>query len=500
MKFKTKTKAKSSHPETAEEWLEDGIAAEESGDRWTSVPDKAHRFYLHAVSSYQRAIELVGGTGGSRPIPESLDASTTATVHFDAVYNLARLYLQMGLVCALLPAAKVAVLRMGRRVHMELVDGWPASVDVKYNLACLLMAIVDIVREHVYDDDDDKDRVGNGGGKGQGQGQSGASGEMVKEAMELLEGCRGAQTLELQRLSLDEAVDGTSPDSATKGEEEGEANAMERDAMDTSAEVEVDVTTAVTNDILLDTLITMVECYTQFLDLEDTRDVQAGHAMKGLMESVVVPQMQAILPKCQTDDAGARSTAALHAMQLADIDHSFRIGVVSLDAWSDHLRQAMEVAGSVATYCANVDACISLADAMSRTTGMDQAHTWKVLSSGAATQIAKAIESSTSKAPQLWITRGDVELLRSNVMCEAAKRNRMTLLQNAAIYYKRAVSDSLPKDIREKNEAAMKLAIVQAETKPDVPVVPEMTREEATQIVRVARVDGLFQGSWRLLS
>ena len=401
------SKRKGKKLESADDWLNEGISLEESGDRWLQAPEKAHRFYKQAITAYESALRLQ---------PDLKDAE----------FNRARLFLQIAQNCALLFNEKLEVLEQARTAHERI-----SSVDAQYNLACVLLLIVETLTEHEHDLDV-------------------ALEPLVKRSLELLEQCRVHQVQELAKLNSEESDDGIA--------EEGD--------------VEV---TYISKDILLDTIITMLEAYAQLLSLET--DVQSREVAHQLIQSALPSE----------DPHIDRFDAAMYAVTLNELEYAYKVGSISLDQWRAGLQTSSE---SVAIMCLNTDACIALA-------AVDSASAWATLNV-ASTQIAKAIQLS-QKAPQLWITRGDVEMLRSNVDHDSARKNKVTLMNNAGIYYKRAVAESLPKDIRLRNEAALKHAVIEAEIK-TTPQVPEMTATEAKQIIRDARSDGVFIGNFKLLS
>lgn len=462
-------KKKSRAPETAQEWLEEAISLEDSGDRWVQDPAKAHRFYLQALESYDRA--MAGGEGAS----------------FDAEYNRARLFLQIGTSCALLATAQLQVVESAIVAHRAVVAKYPETSDVKYNLAMVLLFYVEVVTQH--------DNLASKQAEGTVE-------SALKEALELLEQCRVSQTTELTR--LDSEQDTTQQENVFSGGGGGgmEKNGSDMEAQEDTVDVEVSY---ISYDILFDTLSSMMQCYARLLESATPTEAPAVETTKALIASTVLPQLATVLPRCQGDDVSDRFEEAKAAIQLAELEFAYRLQHITLLEWQTGLEKLLGSREETFTpvLCANADACIALAAAMSSTDLPDAGTIWSVLTTGALPQITAAIsqmQTLKKKCPSLFVTKGDIEVLRTTVQNDVARRNRPTLLKNATVYYKRAVADCLPKDIRIKNEALLKLAIVEAELAPEInQPVPEMTKEEASQIVSDARGDGLFAGSWRLL-
>lgn len=443
--------------ETAEDWLGEGITLEDSGDRWVQDPPKAERFYNQALEAYERALNL--------------DKNL-----FDAAYNRSRLYLQVSQSCALLAIPRLEIVKSAIMTHRELMSQNPENIDVKYNLAIIFMYYVELVCEHKLLE----------------SGQTDGSAESaLKEAFELLEQCRIAQSTELEQLATDLV-----PDEDITTEDTPE---MSSTPVDDGEEMTSDVT-YISYDILFDTLLSILECYVQVLEFDSLKDISAVEKIKGRIQTAVLAQIESILPKCQSEDTQTRYMDITHSIRLAELEFSYRQKLITVDEWKTGLEQIIgsNTSPSVAALCSNTDACIALASSL---TSMET-EMWKILSTGASSQITSAIslmQQKTQKCPNLFVTKGDIELLRASIDCEAALRNRGTLLKNAAVYYKRALSDCLPKDVRLKNEAALKLTIVEGEIGTERPQMPTMTKDEANQIISDARADGLFKGSWKLL-
>ncbi|CCG81835.1 Putative uncharacterized protein [Taphrina deformans PYCC 5710] len=447
-------------PETSQEWLEEGISLEDSGDRWVQDPPKAHRFYLQSLEAYERAI--------------GLDQN-----NFDALYNRARLYLQISQACALLAVPRLEVVNQALLAHKQLVDAYPSNSDVKYNLAVVLIYFVELVQGHEVLS------------AHQNQLES-----AVTEALGAIRDCVAQQSEELSRMM--DTQDGPDDDETVNmsGEKiDGAASSNETEEMD------VDVT-YISHDILLDSLLTAVEAYCQLLQIESISDATILDQAGSYIKQEILPTILNILPNCQVDDAASRHAEAMHALDVANMECAYRQGQLTIEAYRTALEELiLKHDSSIAISCANADACIALAGAY-QSTESDQAVTWKILTSGASVQVTAAIEAMSKaarKAPSMYITKADIELLRVAVKTDVAVRNRATLLKNAKVYYKRAMAECLPKDAHLLNEATLKLAIVEGELSTATPALPSISKDEAGQIISDARADGLFNGPWRLL-
>lgn len=453
-------KPKKKISETAEDWLEEAITLEDSGDRWVQDPPKAERFYAQALEAYERAL--------------SLDKTL-----FDAAYNRSRLYLQISQSCALLAIPRLDTVKSAIKTHRELISQYPENSDIKYNLAIVFMYYVELVSEHKLLE------------AGQTDGTAEAA---LKEAFELLEQCRIAQSAELAQLTSDIASDeDATADAGIKAAENPMQN-VEEVAMDVSY---------ISSDILYDTLISFLECYVQLLEFDSLTDIDSVTKIRDLIDSVIHAQIKVTLPQCQSNDVQTRFADVLHSISLAELEFSYRQKTITIEEWKERLEQIIggNSAPSVSVLCSNTDACIALASSQSLL-NVNPSEIWKILSIGASSQISSAIQimqQTNQKCPSFFVTKADIELLRASIDCESAVRNRITLLKNATVYYKSAISACLPKDIRIKNEAALKLAIVEGEIGSSVPQVPTMTKDEANQIISDARADGLFVGQWKLL-
>lgn len=492
---KRKNRHKNDGPETAEEWLGEAVSREESGDRWVRQdPVKAGRFYAGAGEAYARCL--------------ALDPTL-----FDAAFNRARLLLHLSESCALLEGPRLEAVTASVVAHRELLSRWPASADGRYNTAMALMSFAELVQE---------------------EREAAAA---LGEALDLLRQCRLQQTAELDKMradgeegesseiGVDESAGGTASDPVATvngiGEVDGNMDKHDQggEEEEDGQQMDVDVN-YISADILFDTLIAVLEVFTQLLELDPMPEETLLREAERFVQQEVVPQMDAVGPSCLAADVRSRRVEALHAVRLATMECAHRRGTLTLADYraqvgayiNDTASPATE--GSVAMLCANVDAYISLSGAL-RSDPSSVQDAWTVLTAGAGTQIAKAIAASTASAvedkrrlPALYVTRADIELLRASLPLDVAARNRATLWRNAVVYYARAVRESvLPRDTRTANEAALKGAIVSAEmTDPSssssspLPAVPQMTKEEAQEIVSHARSDGIFLGPWRLLS
>lgn len=448
--------------ETADDWLEEALSLEDSGDRWVQDPPKAHRFYIQALAGYERAL--------------SPDASL-----FDAAYNRARLFLQISQVCALLARPRLKTIKQAITAHQDLSSRYPTNSDVRYNLALVLMSYAEVAMEHKVLEAVQED---------------GSVPAALVEALEHLRWCREKQTSELSELAGENntAESGIVDDDQHRDQVADTIEEEDDDSMAVSV-------TYISNDIILDTLISTLECYAILLGLDNLRDISVVENAKDYIFSVVLPQINAVLPLCHAEEAVNRLAATTHSVKLAELEFSYHQNLIDISTWKSQLEQALSDTTSIPILCDNADACKSLASSMA-SSDIDQSESWKVLSTGASSQITKAIEQMTQsgrKAPNLYLTKADIEMLRANVKCPIASRNRGTLLKNATVYYKHAVADCLPKDLLLKNEAALKLAIVEGQISDTTPSFPEMSRDEAEQIIANAREDGLFEGSWKLL-
>lgn len=446
-------------PETADDWVRQAVDLEDSGDRWIQDPTKAHRFYIQSIAAYDQAL--------------ALDQTS-----FDAAYNRARVLLQISQVCALLAVPRLETIRQAVMAHRNLLLQCPSNCDVQYNFSIALMLYAEIVSNHKVLTAHQAD---------------GSVSKVLSEAFENLSQCLVKQNDQLAEIQSSASkqksftIDNQPNDSDTiSGEEQME-------------EMEV---TYISNDSIFDTLISILECYNQFLELEDTPTaITVVEAAKTYIMSSVLPQVQQIMPLCMEQDAQQRLAEVQYAIELSQLEFDNRLKRTFLQEWSMHLGKLAANATSVPMLCASADAYKDLASTMA-SVETNPAEIWIILTSGAYSQITKAIEimqSEKRKAPSLFIAKADIELLRANLKCASATRNYSTLLQNASVYYNRAVADCLPKDIRLKNEAALKLAIVHGQLNNALPAVPEMTKEEASQIIADVRDDGLFEGTWEVL-
>ncbi|ORY79390.1 hypothetical protein BCR37DRAFT_394127 [Protomyces lactucae-debilis] len=413
----TSSKNKKARPETCEDFIDLASDLEESGDRWVQQPDKSHRFYLQAAEAYDTAVNL-----------DSANA--------DAAYNAARLPLVMAQNCALLATQQIELLERAADAHRSFLSRWTNHVDAKFNLATVLLLSIELVTTHEVlvamrnDDVIEKNLL---------------------QAMELLESCREVQTAELAKMAED---DETAP-----------ANAPDA-AMDETEEAQ-DVN-YITPDILLDTLIAMADAYSNMLDASIA--VQHLETTRQYILTQVGPQAEAILPRCaDPNEAASRWQDVQRSVQLSELSCAHEHGSLSLMDWKSSLEEI--IANGPATLeaaCSYSDACIDLAKAMQAEV-TDEAtlqEVWKVYTAGAAAQLSAAVQLATaaqSRRPDVWVSRADIELLRSNIGSKTSLKNQQVLRTNAKVYYKRAVAECLPKHIRTQREAALKLAVVSAE-------------------------------------
>jgi hypothetical protein len=286
-------------------------------------------------------------------------------------------------------------------------------------------------------------------------------------------------------------------DSVDAGKEEITANETQQ-AIDVSY---------ITHDILLDTLIALLDGYGNML----SANIASEHLRntRSHILSVVVPQIEGLLPQCASgQNAVERYAEIQRSIQLAELAHANEQGLLPLSDWKQALEQLIASRPTtLEAACSFSDACIELAKAM-HAQATDEAalqEVWKVYTAGAAAQLSAAVQHATNlqvRRPDIWVARADVELLRSNLGSKTSIKNLQVLRTNAKIYYKRAIAECLPKHIRINHEAALKLAVVTAELEEGSgPAMPEnLTKDEAKQIISDARADGLFPGSWKMLS
>ncbi|BFZ56836.1 hypothetical protein PYCC9005_003884 [Savitreella phatthalungensis] len=406
--------------------LASALADEDSGDRWVSAdPAKAVRFYEKAMAGYSDALHA-GGT----------DDDT-----MDALFNRARLSLVVGTLPSafLYDALHALATALTHHTHLLTLHNQSNTLDLadlRFNRAAAAAALLELSQHHHID--------------------FSITTDTVREAL----GDAGWRMGEMGWGDLAEVVGIQESDLARGDSGEGE-ELVGGDGV-------VAVVRA-TESQLLDTLTAQVELAAQLLLLDNTaaahdtlaqidQVVQAAQPRAALAIERITDDMHSAGVQDDGDTAAADEFQdAVDAYELAKLERLATLPtptLPSLKTWYDSLvgssrqLQAQSPRASTTRLAALADAFISLArTALDLAAGepelADAASVlaWEGLSQHAAKLLASASEGDPSSAG-VWLSRGDLDLLRATVPRDVAQNARRTLLANAQKFYTRAAAEA----------------------------------------------------------
>ncbi|KAK0269867.1 hypothetical protein LTR35_014543 [Friedmanniomyces endolithicus] len=424
-----KTKAKSSGPRTADDYQEAADHEEETGGKWRAGdPAKSGRAFVRALEIYNQ---------GLQKHPTS----------FDLAYNKARLELEITQRPALVSHIGLPLVDLLRqtleshRYALRLNEGNP---DALFNTSQVLTSLAEQLSE---------------------AGETGTAIPLLQEALELLSACcsRQEMLLEQQQADFAEVEEGGV---ALEQMDELPASTPGSEDSGQMATIENPVTAA----DLLDTVHASLSALTTLVALVEHRALDSLGDMAHSLTETKAPMYIKILSEDARESASftvaidranfvaAFADAQFTAYLIESADYQTRLegvfGIPNKDQYVTALTSEAEARTeftlSVLTRCIGspefpVETC------------------WKQLKL-AQDLYTKALKLESS--PQIYLSRGDVEMLRhriavmSNVKTsDSIRRSAPTLVQNAQTYYKGAVRLVTDEDGELREKAGRRLAV-----------------------------------------
>ncbi|EPS43902.1 hypothetical protein H072_2076 [Dactylellina haptotyla CBS 200.50] len=537
----TRRKKTPKTPETADEYLAAAVDLEESGERWRSGDvAKSGRFFLQAISAYEATLARY---------PDN----------FDARYNRARLLYtltQLPLPPTFFPAQSTAESRLFAAVeaHKECNDLEKDSSDVLFNYGQILSSLGEFYSNKSYDTDEAETPAQEISRLSQAKEAFetawGALSQCLtvqeaeyKSTQEQSQSFNGAPTSPLEDYDPADPKDGSVK--LPRADSSGSFNSR-RDSTTSSHSSSsgnnvqwAAIVEPTTKSTLLDTALAMLEVQTNILNLAtpatsatlfsaEYADQLTSHA-RITVENYIIPIAGSLHQdsSVEPDEIAEREPEAILARAnfltaLAEVQ--FYLGTITIDTWEAEVKTAFEEftlykddsTGTVRSIDLTRQSWMALCDrstaytTLATTIGVvDPAKAWK-LASLASQDLAAATKIVPDKGrAEVYLARGNLELLRSRVPVEAAEKAKGLLRKNAGVYYRGvaaaasgragfigAAEGGKVKEVVE--EAKVKEMLVRFEDG-DAEGMKELVRggiEMATvwRVVRAAAEDGVFGG------
>ncbi|WEW58815.1 hypothetical protein PRK78_004283 [Emydomyces testavorans] len=503
---KSKKKAKQSGnrgPETADEYLAEGVEFEEAGEKWRGGDAvKSMRFFMRAIDAYDT---------GLRQFPNSFDLAYNKYVGSNSEREIARLenqclpvltvtirarvqyeITQHPKLASQLPAPMFEILQIALKSHREALNKDQDNADILFNTAQVLTSLAEAIGE----------------GKRPSRHRIQEAIKYLQEALELFQRCLALQ--ELRFTEYQEQVNATESGVSDQPAKNDQLLPPEAELpTSTPAEQWAIVVEPVTKNTLVDTAIAQLETLATLCGLL-TYDPDHSFAWIEEYSSDLLREKLNVYAEGTDRKYDVALARAKFISTFTEV--VYRNGQVDLETYKNELNNAfndgLDVSNDAAGLCGQAEALVSFNSAVADTFNPKSPEELKTLLDLRWKSLSTALDSLTSASklpsagenlPKIHIARGDVEMYRWRLGNDPwnygpANDNAALLLKNAETYYRGGAAiakrDGWP---REEREGTFKEALVktlagdpsQMETLVDA-------KEELTQVAEDMVEDGLI--------
>ncbi|KAM5479756.1 hypothetical protein McanCB56680_005451 [Microsporum canis] len=405
---KTKKKRKQVAPESADEFLAEGVDLEEAGEKWRAGDSvKSMRFFMRAIETYDTGLQRY---------PAS----------FDLAYNKARVQYEITQhpkLVTQLPGPILDILRIALASHREALKKDQDNADILFNTAQVLTSVAEAITE----------------GRRASEAQTEEALRNLTEALELFQRCLVLQELKFTEYEeqLRMMRDGGPERQLQQEQEQQESGYDPRTASgsgsgSTEAEEWAAVIEPVTKNSLIDTAIAQLEALATLCGLltSDPGSSLAWEKNRANEVAIVRAKFLSIL-----------------------LEVTYRSCRIDLDTYKNELDSAfsngVDVSQDPAGLSNQAEALMGFNSAIADShpapgvDGFDRSLDlrWQALGVALSRLTAASKLAGTENLAKIHIARGDVEMYRWRLgrppfLFTAAKDNSGTLLKNAETYYR----------------------------------------------------------------
>ncbi|TKA69571.1 hypothetical protein B0A55_08011 [Friedmanniomyces simplex] len=425
-----KQKAKSSEPQTADEFQEAADFEEETGGKWRAGdPAKSGRAFVRALEIYDK---------GLQKYPTS----------FDLAYNKARLELEVTQRPALVShigLPLVDLLKQTLESHRYALRLNEQNPDALFNTSQVLTSLAEQLSE---------------------AGDTATAIPLLQEALELLSACcsRQEMLLEQQQADFADAEDGGV---ALESMEDVPASTPGSEDSGQMATIE----SPVTAHDLLDTVHASLAALTTLVALVEHHALDSlGDMAQSLTESKA-PLYVGMLPEDAREQASFTVALDRANFVAAFADAQFTAYLIESETYLTRIEDIFSIPNKdqdiTALTCEAEARTEYTFSVLTRFTGSPEFPTdicWKQV------KLAQDLYTKASKlesSARISLSRGDVEMLRHRIatlpnvkLADSVRRSAPTLAQNAQTYYKGAVRLATDEDGELRGKAGRRLAVI----------------------------------------
>ncbi|KAK2738496.1 hypothetical protein FQN57_007011 [Myotisia sp. PD_48] len=426
---KSKKKKKAAAPETADEYLAEGVDLEEAGEKWRAGDAaKSMRFFMRAIEMYD---------AGLTRFPNS----------FDLAYNKARIQYEITQhpkLLSQLPAPPIEILRIALDSHREALNKDQDNADILFNTAQVLTSLSEALTE----------------GKRSAELRAEEALKYLQEALELFQRC-----LVLQELRFTEYQEEMQVMQQQVGniEQQQGSSMMDIDIQQQPQQIQSQTPTEseewavvlepVTKNTLIDTAIAQLDTLTTLCGL---LTYDPGSSLAWVEEYSSDLLREKIAAYVEGTDR-VREVAIAKAKFLSGLlEVTYRNGSIDFNTYKNELDSAFNTAAEMinddpAGLCSHAEALVNfnsaITDVFNPQNSADLARSldvrWQALTLALSRLSAASKLAGTENIPKIHIARGDAEMHRwrlgiGPIEYKPAKENAPTLLKNAETYYRGA--------------------------------------------------------------
>ncbi|KAK4951171.1 hypothetical protein LTR10_010143 [Elasticomyces elasticus] len=424
----------SAEPQTADEFQEAADQEEETGGKWRAGdPAKSGRAFVRALEIYDKGLQR-------------------HRTSFDLAYNKARLELEITQRSALVSHIGIPLvdqLKQTLQSHRYALRLNEQNPDVLFNTSQVLTSLAEQLSE---------------------AGDSASAIPLLQEALELLSACcsRQEMLLEQQQADFADAEGGVALDM----EDERDLELASTPGSEGSGEMAT-VESPITAADLLDTVHASLSSLTTLVALVEHHALDSlGDMAQSLTESKA-PIYVNMLPESDRDSATFAVALDRANFVSAFADAQFNAFMIEAETYLTRLEDVFnttnkdrDIVALTSEAEARTEFTLSVLSRSSHSPEIPAEPCWKQL------KVAQDLYTAALKlesSPRIYLSRGDVELVRHRVatlpanvkLADSIRKSAPTLAQNAQTYYKGAVriaGDDEDGEVREK--ATRRLAVV----------------------------------------
>ncbi|KAK5727605.1 hypothetical protein LTR15_003506 [Elasticomyces elasticus] len=425
----------SAEPQTADEFQEAADQEEETGGKWRAGdPAKSGRAFVRALEIYDKGLQR-------------------HRTSFDLAYNKARLELEITQRSALVShigIPLVDLLKQTLQSHRYALRLNEQNPDVLFNTSQVLTSSAEQLSE---------------------AGDSASAIPLLQEALELLSACcsRQEMLLEQQQADFADVEDGGM---TLDMEDESDLQPASTPGSEGSGEMAT-VETPITAADLLDTVHASLSSLTTLVALVEHHALDSlGDMAQSLTESKA-PIYVKMLPESDRDSATFAVALDRANFVSAFADAQFNAFMIEAETYLTRLEEVFSIANKdrdivalTSEAEARTEFTLSVLSRSSHSPEISAEPCWKQL------KVAQDLYTAAIKlesSPRIYLSRGDVELVRHRIatlpanvkLADSIRKSAPTLAQNAQTYYKgsvRIAGDDEDGEVREK--ATRRLAVV----------------------------------------